>query len=154
MVKFAYLQEDKIVLIVEVESVDELLPLDKKYQNLVELTGFDPEPKIGWYFENNKFRDNTSASNVSGPVKQTKITRLAFINRFTLQESVAYEMALTSSPVLRALDKKLSASTYVDLSRPDTIAGIQALASVGILTPSRASEILNTEPTAIELYKG
>lgn len=152
--KFAYIQSDKVVKIVEADSIEELLPLDFQYANLVELTGFTPEPQVGWWFQNNKFRDPTLVDGASQSVKNTKITKLSLLNRFTLEELYAYETALESSILLKVLDKKLFASMYIDLASEETVFGIQALASNGIISASRANEILQTDALDSELYKG
>lgn len=149
----AYLKEDKVVLIVEASSIEELLPLDKKYQNLVDLSFFTPEPKVGWLFIDNQFIDPSDYSS-PGNVIPTKITKLALLNRFTMSELIAYEAGLAASSALKILDKKLFAATYIDLSRQDTIDGIGYLVTAGILTSERCSEILNAQPTTIELYQG
>lgn len=77
----------------------------------------------------------------------TQITRLAFRNRFTLAEKrVIYTLAKTNVDIQIFLDD-LSATrddTGVDLVNTETMASINFLASAGIITPARASEILNT----------
>ena len=45
-------------------------------------------------------------------------------------------------------------STFIDLTRADTIRGMGLLVLTGLLTPERSAEILTTAPTAVELYKG
>ena len=48
----------------------------------------------------------------------------------------------------------LSVATFIDLQRPDTIAAVNCLATAGIITLDRATEILTTPPTEVELYRG
>jgi hypothetical protein len=83
----------------------------------------------------------------------TKITVLALRNRFTTAEKVAIELASLDNPAeplqqrqlaasLRVMSADLNVATYVDLARPDTIAGIQALETYGIIGSGRASQIL------------
>lgn len=85
----------------------------------------------------------------------TRITRLAFRNRFSRPEKVALEMAALDDPsapmtkrqmaaALRAHLADISAATFVDLQRPDTRAGVQMLESVGLLAPGRSLEILDS----------
>ncbi|WP_460481245.1 hypothetical protein [Comamonas humi] len=94
-----------------------------------------------------------------------KATKLAFRNRFTQTEKVAIEIAALDDPsaamaqrqaaaALRAYLADLSAATFIDLMRPDTRAGVQALESMGLLAPGRALEILDTPLGGNEIYRG
>lgn len=85
----------------------------------------------------------------------TRITRLAFRNRFSRNEKVALEMAALDDPTaqmakrqvaaaLRAHLADISAATFVDLQRADTRAGVQMLESLGLLAAGRAMEILDS----------
>lgn len=95
----------------------------------------------------------------------SKITVLAFRNRFTQAEKIAIDLASIDNPtaamqqrqmaaMLRVMNADIAVATFIDLSRADTRAGVQALEQYGIIGPGRASTILDTTPTAIELYKG
>jgi len=88
----------------------------------------------------------------------TRITRLAFRNRFTMQEKVAIEIAALDNPAadmptrrlaatLRANEKDVHAATYVDLKLADTREGVQQLEALGILAAGRALEILDAPIT-------
>lgn len=90
-----------------------------------------------------------------------QITKLAFRNRFTTAEKVALEIAGLDNPAatmparaqaaaLRANQADLAAATFVDLSRPDTRAGVQILEAAGLLAPGRALEILDAPVTPME----
>lgn len=87
-------------------------------------------------------------------VQQTKITKLAFRNRFTFAEKVAIETAAETDPVVRVLLKDQEAATFIDLSRQDTLDGVQLLASKALLTPERAEAILGTTIQPEETYRG
>lgn len=98
--------------------------------------------------------DSWIASN-SGVAIGTKITVLALRNRFTAAEKVAMDLASIDNPSASMQSRQLSASlrvmmadlnvaTFVDLSRPDTISGIQSLETYGIIGAGRASVILNS----------
>lgn len=76
-------------------------------------------------------------------VEDKRITRLAFRNRFTFSERIAIEQAAGTDVQVRVLQKDMEAATWVDLSRQDTLQGLQLLASKGLITLARASEILN-----------
>ena len=77
----------------------------------------------------------------------TRITRLAFLSRFTDEEAVALDLASIGATVeaatLRRYMAKVNAANFIDLSREDTRAGVLALESIGILAEGRALEILD-----------
>lgn len=72
-----------------------------------------------------------------------KLSKLAFLNRFTNEELVTILSVAKQNALVEVFVKKLDASEFVDLSYPPTIEGINALASAGLLTESRANEVLN-----------
>jgi len=87
--------------------------------------------------------------------QSTCLTRLAFLNRFTDAEAVTIDMASIDDPngteserigaaSIRRYMSKINAATFVDVARDDTIAGVTALESSGLLGVGRASEILST----------
>lgn len=84
-----------------------------------------------------------------------KITVLAFRNRFTQTEKVTIDLASIDNPTapmqsrqlaatLRVMNADLAVATFVDLDRPETIAGVQALETYGIIGTGRAAAILST----------
>lgn len=95
----------------------------------------------------------------------TRITKLAFRNRFTVAEKAALEIAALDNPTadmqsrvlaatLRAYLEDVQAATFIDLSSADTRAGVLQLGQVGLIGAGRAVEILDTPPTADEAYTG
>lgn len=91
----------------------------------------------------------------------TRITRLAFRNRFTSAEKMALELAALDDPTapmtqrqqtaaLRVYLADVAASSFVDMARADTRAGVQALEAGGLLAAGRALEILDAEITPEE----
>jgi hypothetical protein len=83
----------------------------------------------------------------------TKLTVLSLRNRFTQTEKITIDMASIDNPTatmqsrqlaaaLRVMMSDLNVATFVDLSLPNTIQGIQDLETYGIIGPGRASEIL------------
>lgn len=83
------------------------------------------------------------------PVTYKKFTKLEFRNLFTLPERVAIDnfelngaISAENKMTLRTLFKDQEAASYIDLNRPDTQQGVQFLAVAGLITPTRASEIL------------
>ena len=87
----------------------------------------------------------------------TKLTKLEFRSRFTLQEKAAIDLASLDNPQasmeqrliaasLRAMLADQAMAEFIDLSDETTIAGVQYLAQVGLLTEKRAQEVLtNTQ---------
>lgn len=91
----------------------------------------------------------------------SRITRLAFRNRFTQTEKVMLELAALDDPTapmpqrqqaaaVRVHLADVAASTFVDLARTDTRAGVQSLEAAGLLAPGRALQILDAPVQAHE----
>lgn len=119
-------------------------------QAAIDVTAMNPQPQVGWTFNGNTL--------IPSGVVSWKITDLAFLERFTMAEQMAIKAAEIGSGTvaltLQVLQGYANAATYVDLSRIDTQTEIGALVSLGLLTQARATQILTTPPTAIELYQG
>lgn len=101
--------------------------------------------------------DGTSLSLPS----DTRITRLAFRNRFAQAEKVMLELAALDDPTapmpqrqqaaaIRVHLADVAASAFVDLARADTRAGVQSLEAAGLLAPGRALQILDAPVQAHE----
>lgn len=84
----------------------------------------------------------------------TRITRLAFRNRFSQAEKVMLELAGLDDPTAPMAQRQqaaairvhladVAASTFVELARADTRAGVQALEAAGLLAAGRALAILD-----------
>lgn len=84
----------------------------------------------------------------------TRITRLAFRNRFTQAEKVMLELAALDDATAPTAQRQqaaairvhladVAASVFVDLARTDTRAGVQSLEAGGLLAPGRALQILD-----------
>ena len=95
------------------------------------------------------------------PAPDTRVTKLAFDNRFTGSENVLIEMTSLDNPAgtaqqrqlaaaLRINQRKIDRATFVDLQRPDTRAGVQMLEAAGLLAPGRALVILDAPIQAEE----
>lgn len=91
----------------------------------------------------------------------TRITRLAFRNRFTQPEKVMLELAALDdatapmaqrqqSAAIRVYLADVAASAFVDLARADTRAGVQALEAAGLLAAGRSLAILDAPVEAHE----
>jgi hypothetical protein len=81
------------------------------------------------------------------------ITKLAFRNRFTQAEKIAFEMAQVDDPTatqdvrlaaaaVRVLEKDLAASAYADMNNPAVQDGLHQLEAIGVLGAGRAEEII------------
>lgn len=81
-----------------------------------------------------------------------RITRLAFMQRFTQAERVAIRQAAKTAPEIEDYLAMVDAATFIDLARPDTISSVNALASAELLTPARAVEIISQPVNAAEAY--
>ena len=138
-------------IVVEVKEMtnEEIQEVSNLYENIVDITNNNPCPQKGWSFSGITF----SAPNgvISSP--SMKITKLALRQRLTIQELMALQVAAQTSVFLQVLKDNLAVSTFIDLSRADTIAGVNVLVSMGILTAERANTILTTLPSGIEIYK-
>ena len=113
--------------------------------------------QVGWLYDGAVFSPPVTPE----PVEDTRITRLAFRNRFTQAEKVMLEIAALDNPAatmpqrqqaaaLRAALADTAAATFIDLSRAETRAGVQMLETAGLLAAGRALEILDAEITPEE----
>ena len=105
-------------------------------------------------FDRTRMGEYVVADGVLTLTPASRVTRLAFRNRFTSSEKIAIEFACLDDPAapmpqrlqsaaLRANQADLAAATFVDLSREDTRAGVQMLETAGLLDEGRALEILD-----------
>ena len=94
----------------------------------------------------------------------TRLTKLAFRNRFTMAEKVAMEIAFLDDPgaaialrqqaaALRANLADIASASYIDLTQPDTRDGVLALESAGLLATGRAAAVLDSPVVDSERYK-
>ena len=96
---------------------------------------------------------------VGDPIVQpTKITQLAFLDRFTDDEAVDIDLASVGATreaaLLRRYLQKVNAATHIDLSRPDLAEDLQTLVSYGLLTAERRIVILTAPVQEHEIFKG
>lgn len=147
------------VAIVEEWVVTQVIDIDdSQYQQysmgvqaVIDVTNIFPQPQVGWGWTGNQFISN-------GAVASWKITKLAFNERFQPSELVGIIEAAaqqnTAGYTLTMMLQRQALATYIDLSRSDTIAGVEALVTFGLLSAERANQILTTPPSAIEIYQG
>lgn len=84
------------------------------------------------------------------PAPDLRITRLAFLNRFLMEERIGIRAAATSDYVVQDFLALVDAATFIDLSRPDTNQGVRFLASKNLISQSRGDEILTTPINPME----
>lgn len=91
---------------------------------------------------------NSNVLPTSSPIVSTKITRLAFLNRFTDTEAITIDLAsIGATPQAAAMRRhmsKVNNAEYIDLQRQDTRDGVQLMEAVGILASGRALIILDS----------
>ena len=71
-----------------------------------------------------------------------QLTRLEFLNRFTVEERVALRVKEQNDPIVADLFDMIRVAEYVDTKNQSTIDGISYLAAKDYITPERAVEIL------------
>lgn len=77
------------------------------------------------------------------PVEPTRvITKLAFMNRFTMEELAAIYTAAKTEVMVEVFLEKLKLAEEVNLADAQTIGGLQALAASALLTEARVQEVL------------
>lgn len=88
----------------------------------------------------------------------SRITKLAFLNRFTDDEAIAIDLAqigvTVQAAAMRRYQKKVDSATFIDLSRDDTRDGVLALEAAGLIATGRALEILDAYVEEEEKYRG
>jgi hypothetical protein len=116
---------------------DPMPPNTDGYQ-FFDITDITPEPSIGMVY----IGDDVFIW------KSKRVTKLEFRNKFTASEKVLIDNFETSSlsdvvkSNLRTIFKDFDAAGYIDLSRTDTQQAVQYFAYVGLITFTRAGEIL------------
>ena len=70
------------------------------------------------------------------------LSKLAFMERFTLEEMAGIYTAAKTNVVVEIFLDKMKLAEFIDITDANTIAGVNALVSAGLLTEARAAEIL------------
>lgn len=91
------------------------------------------------------------------PAPKRYITKLAFYSRFTDAEAITFDLAsqgnTQGAAALRRYLKKVDLAEYIDLDRPDTRAGVEALEAATLIGEGRAAEILDGAIQEHEVFK-
>ncbi len=122
----AHVIENGIVVnTIEVESLD-FMP---------GLIDADAGGNIGDLYIDGQFvSPNTPASTI--------FSRVDFMDRFTLEETVAIYTAAKQNVIVEILLDKLKIAEFVNVTDPRTAEGIQMLEQAGLIGAGRAAEIL------------
>jgi hypothetical protein len=145
--KYAQIVQGKVQGIFEYDPLPEFAPNIV----MVPVDGVTPEPKSGWFYDGSTFSEPPAPK---APNYGTKITRLAMKLRMTATERKTIRAAAETNADVYDFMDLLSDSTYIDLTRPETVQGIQTLEAVELLGEGRADEILTTPVTEGEKYNG
>ena len=68
------------------------------------------------------------------------ITKLSFLNRFTITERLA--IRASTDPIVNDIMKLLEVAEYVNITDTNTVNGVGYLAMVGLVQPARVAEVL------------
>ena len=120
-------------------------------EKLIPLQPGDPSP-LGKVWNGDEWQDGPQQP----AIVDTRVTRLAFRNRFTQAEKIALELAALDNPAapmaqrqqsaaLRAHLKDLDAASWVDLTHPETVAALQMLEAGGLIDEGRVAAILDVD---------
>lgn len=155
--RYALVKNNKIeqIIIADQEFVNMIAPEWQHIEPLDET--YEKAAEIGWACINGTIiHPGTPPAPPPAPI-EPKITRLAFLNRFTDAEAIAIDLssmgATVEAAALRLYMAKVNAAMFIDLSREDTRAGVQQLEAMGLLSQGRALQILDAPPTAEEVYR-
>ena len=70
------------------------------------------------------------------------ITKLAFLNKFTMQERIIISSTRKTDPIVEDIMTLLDIAEEINLDDKDTQQGVAYLVSIGLITEQRAQEIL------------
>jgi hypothetical protein len=87
-------------------------------------------------------------------VVDDRITRLAFINRFTMDEWIAIDAGTANVPTLKYFIAKVNAARYIELGRLETRNGVKLIEANGLIAAGRVAEILDAPIRDIERLDG
>lgn len=144
---------ENIVAIIENGIVSNVIVADA-WPNGIRVEQLNPRPGIGWLYDGEVFTPPVVPEPEHEAPKPRHITRLAFLQRFTMQENVMIEVASesdTSMPMeqrvraatLRKMQQLVNAANWIDLDRPDTRGMVMQIEQMGLLSEGRALEILD-----------
>ena len=126
--------------------------------NWIDISDSFPTPGIGWTYDGGVFTAPPVPEAPPTPPESRKITKLAFLDRFTDAEAIAIDLAsigaTTQAAAMRRYQKKVDAALYIDLDRDDLRSGVLTMASAGLISAGRATEILDGPIAERDRYRG
>jgi hypothetical protein len=145
--KYAQIVQGKVHGVFDYDPLPEFAPNIV----MVPVDGVTPEPKSGWFYDGTDFSEPDPQP---APDYGTKISRLAMKLRMTADERKDIRAAAESNADVFDFMDLLSDSTYIDLTRAETVGGVNSLETAGLLGPGRADEILTDAVTKEEQWNG
>lgn len=113
----------------------------------VDVTDLVPRPGPGWTYSGETFAAPVAQPEPEPVVLTTPLmTHYAFNERLTLDEDVALEVALPSSPLLRVALRRFQNAKDVNVSLPETQQMVGLLAQMGIVASERIPILLALKP--------
>ena len=144
--KYALVKDNKVENVIVAEA-DYISTIEQEFQHVEVIDtlieqNLNIAPGWGWTQQDGFIRP----PDPEPVIEPKKITRLAFLNRFTDAEAIALDLASIGTTVeaasIRRYMQKVNAATFIDLTREDTIDGVGQLESVGLIGTGRADQIL------------
>lgn len=125
-----------------VQTAPETFPVDAAL-TWVDVTAQGDAVQTGW----TATQDGAGVWTITAPVVPplpipTTMDAAGFISRFTTPEKLAIIAAAQAQPTILLWLTTLLAAPIVDLTHAETIAGVGALVTAGLLTPDRQTVIL------------
>lgn len=153
--RYALIENNKVknVILADEEFISNMT---ETYQHIEDLDNHPLGDRIsaGWGWDPSGFTEPPAPPE---PPVERKVTRLAFLNRFTDAEAIALDLASIGTTIeaasIRRYMQKVNAATFIDLTRDDTITGVRQLETVGLIGTGRADQILLDPITEIERAK-
>ena len=153
--RYALIENNKVKSVILADE-EFILNMTETFQHIEALDNLPLGDKIsaGWGWDPSGFTEPPAPP--VAPVER-KVTRLAFLNRFTDAEAIALDLASIGTTIeaasIRRYMQKVNAATFIDLARDDTITGVRQLETVGLIGTGRADHILLDPITELERAK-
>lgn len=106
---------------------------------------------MGYTITEDAVIEEFSVNQKPAPTPDTRMSKLDFRSRFTVEELVGIEVArlshetITVRATLNVLAENIIAAENIDIADPRTILGVNTLATFGLITEERATEILSVD---------
>lgn len=121
------------IIVADLEFAEQL-----GFEQVIDVT--DVFCSIGWLYDGTTFTEPILP--IIEPIKTPILTPYEFLKRFTTEERKAIKAATFTNPDVDDLWTMFTVAQDIDLKNTDTINGVDALESLGILAEGRAAEIL------------